>query len=176
MNRLVALLLFTLVTYSHYCAAEPKIVPRSLGEANSSRYLELGISGGTPAGFNLCLGYWLGKPRYLLARISGMHFGSELNGFQLEVGKTFYRTSFMKALYSYSLRYTHQMAGLRTVEFFGPGANLGINMRGFSIDLGIAIGKGNNTTFFPFLKDAEAGSRLTFQLQFQIGYKVLFYQ
>lgn len=142
-----------------------------------SKYFQLGLSGGTPAGINFCVGYWLSEPNdYLMAQVCGMHFGSTLYGLQLDVGKAFYRTKTFRAFWAGSMRRSHVDLAGTPVDFFGLGPSVGMNWNSFIIELGLHAGKGTNTKLFPYSKNTNNSESFAVQVAFQIGVKGLFWQ
>lgn len=142
-----------------------------------AKYFQLGIAAGTPAGLNLCAGYWFDeKSDYLMLQFCAMHYGSTLHGLEIDVGKAFYRTKYFRAFYAGSIRNSHiDLAGTR-VDFFGLGPHVGFNWHTISFETGISFGVGRNTEFFPYSKKPNAGSRAAVQLNLQLGIKGLFWQ
>lgn len=159
------------------CFGESLRGPVSLSQKDKSKYFELGLSGGTPAGINFCLGYWFGASlSNVVTQVCGMHFGSTLNGFQFNLGQSFYRKKDFRAFWAGSIRNTHAELTGTPVDFFGIGPVIGMNWKFFAIELGLYLGKGTNTKFFPYLKDSQAGSRVAMQVGFQVGIKSLLWQ
>lgn len=139
-----------------------------------ARFFEIGITGGTPAGFNFCFGYWMGYPKNWVIQFSGMHYGSSLHGMQLGFGRAFYGTHNFKAYYSVGLMTSHMTSGLTRIDFTGLSPILGFNWKNFVLEVGVGFGRGNNNRTIPFLEDPEAGGRFTYMLLIQFGLKSLF--
>lgn len=151
--------------------------PITWDQFRKSKYFQLGIAAGTPAGVNLCIGYWFDENTdYLILQFCAMHYGSSLHGLQLDGGKAFYRDKYFRAFYAASVRNSHiDLAGTR-VDFFGIGPYAGLNWKSIAVEAGILFGVGRNTTFFPYGKAPNAGSRAAIQLSLQLGIKGLFWQ
>jgi hypothetical protein len=136
----------------------------------------MGVTGGTPAGINLFLGYWWGKPENYITRLSAMHFGSSLFGIQFDFGKSFYQAQDFRAFYSVSLRHSHMTSGATDVDFTGVGPLVGFNWKYLFMELGFSLGPGTNTKIFPFMKSETVSSGMTFQIQYQVGFSAMFLQ
>lgn len=125
-------------------------------------YFESGINLGTPSGINGAFGYWNGPIGY---RITGMYYGSDLNGIQLNIGfKLSDNTKQMHnlALIAGTLQFKDENGnteGIMYWKYIGLVYNL--NFQGFFLETGLTIGNGSFSS--P-------------QLVFQIGYMHRFLQ
>lgn len=151
--------------------------PITWDQYRKAKYFQLGIAAGTPAGVNLCAGYWFdAQMDYLMTQFCAMHYGSTLHGLEIDVGKSFYRDKNFRAFYAVSIRNSHiDLAGTR-VDFFGLGPYFGFNWKSIAVEAGVCFGVGRNTKFFPYAKEPNAGSRAAAQLNLQLGLKGLFWQ
>ena len=139
------------------------------------RYLELGDSIGSPAGNNIIVGYWWGGELPLLVQLGGMYYGPSLNGVQLGAAYAFdKRREFNQYLGLGLIHSKHIADSVIDVKFTGVGPYYGLNWDGFALEAGVAVGKGTNTTLFPFFRSETPteGTKVLFQIQ--LGYRSLF--
>ena len=131
--------------------------------AESSGLKELGVTLGTPAGLNINVGWWGDESFPLLARLSGMYYGSLSKGVQGEVGWAFDTDGAFKQFVA-AAGLTASI-GNNPVTWTGAGPVYGINWHGLSAELGITFGSGTDSN----------GAKLSgAQAIAQVGYSFLF--
>lgn len=110
----------------------------SITDLRDRPYWELGVNLGTPAGFNLAIGKWLGR---FGLRVSGGTLGKPVNGIQINLG---YKLS-DNTDRSHSLAFMggNSQAEARHWTYAGVAYNL--NWGGFFLEVGLTGGSGSYT-------------------------------
>jgi hypothetical protein len=132
--------------------------------------MDVGISVGTPGGLNLGVTKWgIGSVPVLL-RASGSYLGSNIWGYQPEIGIAFDTEGLFRQYFS--VAYTRTSLNLPArgegVDWEGFGPVYGINWGGFSAQVGLSFGSGTAV-------DAFVARRITTpQLLAQVGYAFYF--
>lgn len=160
MNKLIVVLVLALV------ASVGRADESGNSEAPRTRPLiEAGINLGTPAGLNLSTGVWGTAEVPLVARVSGMYFGSRLRGVQGDLGFLMNPDGNYKHYLALSAMTTGGEDNYKKFSYTGVGPAYGFNWHGFTSQVGLSFGKNS---------DASTQRFSSPQLQFQIGYSMLF--
>ncbi len=113
--------------------------PIVLRDLRDVAYPELGISLGTPAGFNVSAGYWFGP---LGIRAGGMAYGAQLSGIQGNVGVKL--SDNPNRSHVLSLVFGTSQVEAKSWTYGGIVYNL--NLSGFFLEIGLSAGHGAYTS------------------------------
>jgi hypothetical protein len=113
----------------------------ALSKGDSSTFIEYGITGGTPSTVNVDVGVW--SDRFGL-RVSGMYFGTTVNGIQLNYGYRFWYDSKRYHALGLVTAYHHNGIIAESIEY-GLYVGLVYNYRykNFFFETGPVLGRKN---------------------------------
>jgi hypothetical protein len=139
-------------------------------KSNPALY-EVGVSVGTPSGVNLVFGYWGTDTTPLLLRVSGMDYGSNLRGVQVDAGWVFYRGPTFKQYLALSYATSHtEDSDHYYYDFLSiAGPTYGFNWHGFELQAGVGFG-----TYYEQYYSGPQYKYSSVQLLAQLGYSWLF--
>lgn len=132
--------------------------------------MDVGISVGTPGAINLGVTKWGIGSMPILLRASGSYLGQNVWGYQPEVGLAFDTEGIFRQYIAVAYTRSHLQIPARGtgIDWEGIGPVYGINLGGFSAQLGLSFGKGTSTDNF-------VTSNITGpQLIAQVGYAFYF--
>ena len=131
---------------------------------------EIGLTLGTPAGLNLVLGYWdVGASVPWLVRVSGMSYGSNLEGIQGDLGWVFFEHEHFKQYLAATFTAGRNHNDVTTHHMTLGGPTYGFNLYGFAVQAGLGFGTYDNVH-----DDGTLGDTYNVQLLAQVGYTFLF--
>ena len=114
----------------------PHIYAQKLIDLKEDSYQEIGINIGTPAALNAAFGYWFNS---VGLRVSGMYYGQETNGVQLNLGLRL-SDNFKRR---HALFIIRGASKIDNDEWTFLGLVYNLNFKGFFLETGLTFGEGD---------------------------------